>query len=66
MNKILYINSNDQLGQRFSGIDWFEGLEKLDFSAKMLIGRAKTSDDLRITSYRDRKPNLLKNTVKFG
>jgi glycosyltransferase involved in cell wall biosynthesis len=65
MNKILYINSNDQMGQRFSGIDWFEGLEELDFSPRMLIGRDKTSEDLRIRSYRDRTPNLLKNAIKY-
>ncbi len=65
MTKVLYINSNDQMGQRFSGIDWFEGLEKLDFSPRMLIGRDKTSKDVRIASYRDKTPNLLKNGIKY-
>lgn len=65
MTKVLYINSNDQMGQRFSGIDWFEGLEKLDFSPRMLIGRDKTSEDVRIASYRDKTPNLLKNGIKY-
>ena len=53
------------MGQRFSGIGWFEGLEKLDYSPKMLIGRDKTTEDTRIKSYRDKTPNLLKDAIKF-
>jgi glycosyltransferase involved in cell wall biosynthesis len=53
------------MGQRFSGIDWFEGLEKLDYSPKMLIGRDKTTEDIRIRSYRDKTPSLLKDAIKY-
>jgi len=64
MLQLLFVNSNDQTGQRFSGIDWFEKLEEQGFSSKMLIGRDKSSDDERIKSFK-RTPALFQNAVKY-
>ncbi len=65
MLQLLFVNSNDQMGQRFSGIDWFEKLEEQGFSPKMLIGRNKSSDDERIRTFRGRTPILFQNAVKY-
>lgn len=65
MPQILFVNSNDEMGQRFSGIDWFEKLEEQGFSPKMLIGRDKSSDDERIKAFKNKTPILLQNAVKY-
>jgi len=63
--KILFVNSNDKMGQRFSGIDWFEKLEEQGFSPKMLIGRDKSSNDERIMTFKNKTPILFQNAVKY-
>ena len=63
--QLLFVNSNDKMGQRFSGIDWFEKLEDQGFSSRMLIGRDKNSDDARVQTFRNRTPILFQNAVKY-
>jgi glycosyltransferase involved in cell wall biosynthesis len=63
--QLLFVNSNDKMGQRFSGIDWFEKLEEQGFSSRMLIGRDKYSDDERVQTFRNRTPMLFQNAVKY-
>jgi len=62
-NNVLFINSNDRSGERFSGIAWFDELEKQSWKAKMYVGNAKVSGNPDIETL---FPGIPSEVLKIG
>jgi hypothetical protein len=48
MIRITFLNSNNKIDQRFSGIDWFPKLLDTGWGSKMLVGFRPASSILRV------------------
>lgn len=48
MKRVTFLNSNDKMGQRFSGIDWFSKLFDAGWDSRMLVGHRPASLDPRV------------------
>jgi len=48
MKRVTFLNSNDKMGQRFSGIDWFPKLFDAGWDSRMLVGHRPASSDPRV------------------
>lgn len=48
MKRVTFLNSNDKMGQRFSGIDWFPKLFDAGWDSRMLVGHRPASLDPRV------------------
>jgi glycosyltransferase involved in cell wall biosynthesis len=47
--KVTFLNSNDKMGERFSGLDWFSELENQGWQSNLLVGHQPTKADSRIS-----------------